>query len=210
MLGFLMVSAAFAEECARIPLDEVTLAMDGAAAMAVRGVTGALQIASGDGDVVRASGSACAAGAEIHLARKAGVIVATVTMPREVDGVELRLVVPRSLPALDVEGQTGPLRIDGVPSRLAVLNSTGPVAVQGSGSLRLANVTGPVEADTIDGDVVVDHMVGPLVARDVDGDVLADGITGQVAVAEVGGDLAVENGIGDVLHSGVHGQVRLR
>jgi len=209
MLGVLLAgSQALAGECARITLDEVTLAMEGATAVEVRDVTGGLRIVSGDGDRVRARGWACAAGTKVHLARNENVIVATVS--GEVAGLELELCVPRSLPALTVQGHTGPVGVNDVPAMLAVERGTGPVGVHETGSARIAHLTGPVAADEIDGDLVLEHVTGPVVARDVHGDVTADAITGQMTVEDVEGDLVVEGGVGHVLHSGVDGQVRLR
>ena len=209
MFGWLVVAAeAFARDCAKNKLDEVKLAMEGATAVEVRSLTGALRIVSDDGDLVRARGWACDAGTTIELARKDKVIVATVS--GDVDGLEVELCVPRSLPALTVEGHTGPVTVNEVPARIAVERGTGPVGIHEAGSTRIAHLTGPLEADEIDGDLVLEHVTGPVVAREVHGDVAADGITGHVTIDEVEGDLVVEGGVGQILHDGVDGQVRLR
>jgi len=179
---WMVVSEALAQDCTRIPLDEVTLARDGATAVLVRDVTAGLEIVSTDGDTVRAGGWACMAGAEIRLARKDKVVVVTVNMPRELEGLHVELAVPRSLTEVAVEGHTGPVRVDDVPARIAVVHTTGPVGVQDVGALRVLDLTGPLEVGNVEGDLILDQLVGPVIARDVRGEVTQNDVTGPISV----------------------------
>lgn len=153
-----MAVGAFADDGVRVPMEEVTIAARHVTGMAVRGVEGEVEVVGDDGDTVRASGSACGP-SQIKLVEKDGVVTATVRAPDDAD-VHLRLLVPRSLAALTVEGTAGKVRVDGVPGRVAVVNAAGEVTVRGAGDLRLANVVGDVVLDGITGAIVTDGVVG--------------------------------------------------
>lgn len=207
MIAFGWVAAAFAGECARVDLAGATLDPAGATGLVVRGVEGAVTLTGSDGGSVVAGGTACS-DVQVRLVRKDTVIYATVKGAKDAD-LELSITIPASIAAITVQEQTGAVALRDLPGRLAVVSSTGPIDARHVGSLRVGYGTGPLSAESVTGDLVVDQLTGPLSASAVAGSVLVDGVTGPVHVDDVAGDLAVQNGTGSVSQSNVRGAVRL-
>jgi hypothetical protein len=155
------VSAAAAEECTPVPIEEEARSLTGVRSLIVRGVVGAVDVAGAPGDQLSVSGAACGA-ARVKLTRSGDVATLTVTAPD--GGLEVRLGVPADLRALGVYEQTGALVVHDVPGRVTVVGSCGAVEVTGAASLRL------------------DGVVGAVVARGIGGEIASAGVTGGVQV----------------------------
>lgn len=189
-------------------------------------------------DRVVVRGEACASSAELleqvrlEGRRDGERAVVAVQMPELGDGeraeMDLTVEVPSSL-AVDVVDGSGPTSIRGV---------AGATVEDGSGSLTIAEIDGPVEVDdgsgsadvrSVRGDVVVTDGSGSLEIYDVTGSVRVEdgsgGLTirgvegtvtvsdgsGAIRVADVSGDLIVEeDGSGDLETEGVAGEVIVR
>jgi hypothetical protein len=208
MIASMWFAAAFAGECARVPVAEQRLDLAGASGFVIKGVEGAVELVGTDDGAIRASGTACTADVQIKLTRKDGIAYLSVKGARDAD-LQLQIAVPRAVAAVTAQQQTGPISIADLPTRFAVVSGTGPVAVKGAQSVRLAYTTGAVQVDGIHGDLIVDHLEGGVDARGVGGDVSLADVTGPVHVDDVGGDLAVQGQTGAVSQSNVHGSVRL-
>lgn len=210
MITVVLAANAFAAStatCDRQPIAEQALALAGASAFAVRGMEAAVTLFPSTDATVHVSGTACSE-AGIKLGRRDGVIVATARVPRD-GGLELTVAVPADLASVTFYEHTGSVRADGVPARLAIVSSVGPVDVHGARSLRVAYGAGPVTVDGLQGDLVVERRDGPLSARAITGDVLADEVGGPVSVDDVSGDLAVKGGGGPVSQQNVRGVITL-
>jgi hypothetical protein len=166
-----------------------------------------VRLVPSDDDQVHLTGTACAQG-KFKLVRRDGVIVATDRVPADA-GLELTVAVPRGFTSVSLHGTTGPVTSEGVDARIAVVSGEGPVDVRGARSLRVAFGAGPIAADGLQGDLVVDQWDGPLSAKAIDGDVTTTGLTGPVTVDDVDGDLAVGSGGGPVSQTNVRGLVTL-
>lgn len=180
-----------AGQCGVVGLDKIDFSK--VTAMAIRGVEADLEIVGADGFEVRQGGAVCTdseqAPVEVKLVGKGTVVYLTVKAS-EADSPKLTVAVPKGLPALTIDHQTGSLTVDGLAANVAVVSSSGPVDVDGARSLRVAYVTG---------DVIANHVAN---------DVTADHVTGNLKVDDIAGSLATTQVSGTVVHNNVRGQVK--
>lgn len=122
--------------------------------------------------------------------------------------IQLEVRMPARM-ALTIEDGSGSLAVNGV---------RGPVDVtDGSGSLTLTAVGGPVRIDDgsgsidvsgVDGELFIVDGSGSIVVRDVSGSVTVDDGSGSINVSGVAGDLTIEDdGRGSLRFSDIEGKV---
>jgi len=210
----------------------------GAAALELSAGAGSLEVrGSPDLDHVRIRGDACASDADlleeirIETRRDGDRVVVEARMPDTGGGdhAEMDLVVeaPASLRA-EVDDGSGPITVrdlaglslhDGSGS-IDVARIDGPVRIDdGSGSLQLSEIRGTVDVEdgsgslsveSVKGDVSVEDGSGELTIRRIRGSVRVDDGSGDIRVADVTGDLLVEeSGSGGLAVDRVAGQVRI-
>jgi hypothetical protein len=187
----------------------------------VIGRAGDLKIQGHEGTAaVTVHGTACAstedrlASVQLIAERRGEVVYVEAAIPEEWLGgaaaLDLVLDVPASIP-LDVEDGSGSADIRDV----AALK-----IVDGSGELRIENVSGAVTVNDGSGDIVIHKAGSVLIEEDGSGGVHITGVRGSVVVrddgsgsidvSDVGGDFSVEHdGSGGITHEGVRGQVRI-
>lgn len=206
---------------------EVVRVTVGAGSLEVRG--------RDDLDRVRVAGEACASSGELlegiglEARRDGNRVVVESRMPETSLGEQARLDLVLEVPAalvaeihdgsgsITVSDLAG-LRIDDGSGSLEVARIDGPVRItDGSGSVEVSEVRGPVRVDdgsgsltirSVEGDVRVEDGSGGLTVRQVRGNVAIDDGSGGIHVRDVTGDLRVgDAGSGTVEIEGIAGQV---
>lgn len=175
----------------------------------VRAVEGPVDVTAASGSTARLAAETCAAdGVTVKLTRKGTIGYATVKVDPGTQ-VTVRLALPASAPALTFDRQLGAVAVHDLPTRVAVMSSTGAVDLEGVTSARIGYTAGDVKVGRVAEDVVLDAHTGNLSATGVGGNVIADGITGNLAVDDVGGRLEVNRATGTVVQNNVRGAIAI-
>lgn len=199
-------TAGAAEECVRQPVD-VQAPLAGATALAIRGWLGNVLLVRAEGEALTFRGEAC--GAVKVRAAVRGAQVGAKAKIRPQSALTLTIGVPVGIEVVTFSEHRGPMRVDGLDARVAVVSSDGPVTVARGGDLRVSYSSGTVTVDGLSGDLIVDRLVGTVDATGVAGDATLDRVTGDVSATEVGGNLTVTGNDGEVHHENVRGAVHL-
>ena len=203
----LLPAAARADDDCRYQADRAAEApTDGVKRVIIRAGAGNLEIQGEPGrQRMEARGEACASDKDqlerlqIRVQRNGDTLVIssltsdTALDPRSWFGSHSRLDVSIKVPAgiaLDVEDGSGETRISNVGS-LKVAD--------GSGSLRIEDISGSLELDDGSGEVTIAGVRGPLTIKDGSGDIEIKQITGEVIIVNDGsGEIRIESVTGHV------------
>jgi len=116
------------------------------------------------------------------------------------DHIDLTIRVPDSLK----------LRIDDGSGSIEISNLAGPVQIDdGSGSLRIDSIDGPVRITDGSGSLRANDIAGDLTIDDGSGSITIDGVQGAVQIIDGSGSIAVSNVSGKVTISDGSGSINV-
>ena len=213
---------AAAQECEHAALRSGTLSMDGIQRVRVVAGAGSLELTgvAGAGEV-RASGRACASGADdlaevvIRLRRSGSTAEIEVLYPEDhiqfgnhYAYLNLEVVVPQGV-SVRIEDGSGNLTVSGT-GRTEVSDGSGNITARDiRGDLRIEDGSGNIDVEGVAGSVGIDDGSGEVEIADARGSVAVEDGSGDVRVRGVGGSVEVEDGSGDIRITQVIRDVRI-
>jgi len=122
--------------------------------------------------------------------------------------MELDVTVPASL-GVNVEDGSGSMEVTGIGGPLRVEDGSGSIVIHDAGAdVIVEDGSGGIEVSLVAGDVQVIDGSGSIRIEDVAGSVTVEDGSGSIDVTDVAADLIVEDsGSGSVRHRGVLGRV---
>jgi len=170
----------------------IAVELENGATLSIEAGAGTLSVEGGEADGVVAVGRACASSAEL---------LDELLLTVETAGADVRLSA--HYPDRRGPRRGGSAHIDlvvRVPAGLAVDigDSSGDIAVGGTGDLRIADSSGSIDVRDVSGSVRIADSSGGIEVDDATGDVeITDG-SGEIEVRSVGGSVAVRDGSGGI------------
>ena len=175
----------------------------------IRAGAGSLSVRGGEGlDRISIRGTACAPTAEaleqtqVRSAKKGTTVILTVEMPRARRlaaraSLDLEVVLPRTI-AVSIEDSSGDVAVSGT-GRLSLKDSSGEVSVSDvTGDVSVRDGSGGIAINDVTGSVTVRDGSGAIKIRSVGGDVSVHDGSGDMELREIGGNLAVRDGSGGI------------
>ncbi len=200
------VEVRHSERCAYGIERKVKLAVSASELLRLQAGSGALAVSGREGLTrVEAVGMACAsdetllADLTLSLERVDGKIVLSAHYPHSVGGwsggeyarIDLAVEVPLGMP-VDLDDSSGALAVSGTGA-LRIDDSSGSIYVQDVlGAVFIDDSSGEIALRGISGDVSVDDGSGGIDLRDIEGAVTIRDGSGSVSVVGVGSDVVVE------------------
>ncbi len=121
--------------------------------------------------------------------------------------VNLEVEMPESL-SLVVDDSSGSMRIADLVGPVKIDDSSGSIDVSGVGALEVEDGSGSIDIERVAGDVRIDDGSGSITVREVKGSVYIDDGSGSIKVRHVDQDLVVTNaGSGSLSYANVAGVV---
>lgn len=215
-------AAAWGLDCKFTAERHSTLDLTGIERVEIAARAGDLEVRSGSGAGLQASGRACASSqalldeSQVHVRRNGNVAEVVVQLPEEMKGIglfyawlDLQVTLPAGLPVRIVDS-SGDIDLNDV-NVTHVTDSSGDIVARG--------LTGDVEINDSSGDVRLNDTRGLVTISDSSGDILIDGArdvivpidsSGDIEIQRVSGSVRIErDSSGDVSISDVAGNVEV-
>lgn len=230
---------ATAGDCDEKAERKASIDVAGASSIEIDARAGSLEIVGRDGATqVEAHGTACSSSKstlermEITAERRGDVLRIGVEIPEgrmfENSRLDLEVTVPTDLPlavddssgdmrvrgtaSVKIDDGSGSIRVEDVSGDVRIDDGSGDMTVHGAaGDVHVRDGSGEIEIDRVRSVTIEEDGSGSMDIRNVDGDVVVrDDGSGSIRVRDVGGDFVVEHdGSGSIEHSGVAGRVKV-